>query len=337
MVKKKPSRFNAESTTDQVLADIDLTGKTAVITGATGGLGAETARALASKGATVVLAARDQAKLATTVARIKQSTGNQNIFSIHLDLADLKSVRIAADQILTEHPKIHMLINNAGVMACPLSYTAQGMETQFGVNHVGHFLFTNLLISALLLAAPSRVVNLSSGGHKYGCIDLHDPNWEDQEYNKWKAYGAAKTANALFAVELNNRLSARGVTAFAVHPGVIYTDLARHLTEEDIQMLSGLNKSDFPSDQDLQSKQIQGQRGKLIIKSVEAGAATTVWAATSSDLNDQGGLYLEDCQVALQVQPPTQSHGYYDYVVDPELAEELWQKTEELIGEEFDL
>lgn len=310
--------FNAESTTDEVLHNIDLRNKTAVVTGASGGLGAETARALASKGASVILAARDTEKLQQRVDEIKGSTGNPNISMIKLDLADLNQVRQAATDLLNNTPEIHILINNAGVMATPLQRTQQNFEMQFGVNHMGHFLWTTLLIPALKKAAPSRVVVLSSGGHKYRNVNLDDPAWQHTEYNKWAAYGAAKSANALFAVALTEKYQDQGITANAVHPGVIFTDLGRHLTEEDIKFLTG-------------SKPEGGARGKLVMKSVEQGAATSVWAATSPALENKGGLYLEDCQIGVEVEHGVQEHGYYSYILDKTTANALWEKSDALL------
>jgi NAD(P)-dependent dehydrogenase (short-subunit alcohol dehydrogenase family) len=301
--------FTASATSEEVITGIDLAGKTAVITGASGGLGAETARALASKGATVLLIARDQSKLGQQVEAIKASTGNDNVSFTLMDLSDLDSVRQAAATVIEKFPVINILVNNAGVMACPLSRTEQGFESQFGVNHLGHFLFTRLLIPSLKAGAPARVVSLSSGGHKMGDVDLDDPNWEQREYDKWQAYGAAKTANALFAVGLNDRYPE--ITANAIHPGVIMTDLARHLVEEDFAFMS-----------------MEG----LTLKSVEQGAATSVWAATSPDLEGKGGLYLEDAHIGEEVSPDVRSGGYLPYALDKESADKLWALSEQLIA-----
>lgn len=301
--------FTASSTTDEVLAGIDLHGKTAVVTGASGGLGAETARALASKGATVVLVARDQGKLQQQVDAIVAATGNAAVSLVLMDLADLDSVRAAARKIASQHPAIHILVNNAGLMACPLARTSRGFESQFGVNHLGHFLFTTLLIPNLQAAAPARVIALSSGGHKIANVDLQDPNWERREYDKWQAYGAAKTANALFARGLNDRFE--GITANAVHPGVIMTDLARHLVKEDFAFMS-----------------MEG----LKVKSVEQGAATSVWAATSPELEGKGGLYLEDGHIGEEVSPEERLYGYLPYALDKHRADKLWVLSEQLVA-----
>ncbi len=312
-------QFDVTSTTDDVLKGISLTGKVALVTGASGGLGAETARAFAAKDATVILASRDIDKTQAKATEIQAQTGNRKIHTLVLDLADLNSVRAAADKVLSEFPQIHLLIDNAGVMACELGRTDTGCDLQFGTNHIGHFLFTCLLAPALIAADKARVVVLSSGGHKYCDIHFDDLKWEKRDYDKWLAYGQAKTANALFALELNRRLQPSGVLAFSVHPGVIFTELARHLTEQDIEaIISG------------------SQRGKLEIKSIECGAATSVWAATAEALEDHGGAYLEDCQLATQVEADVIESGYYAYLANPDSAKRLWEASERIVGQHFD-
>jgi NAD(P)-dependent dehydrogenase (short-subunit alcohol dehydrogenase family) len=233
-----------------------------------------------------------------------------------MDLADLESVRSAATEILLYHAQIQLLINNAGVMACPLLRTAQGFEMQFGTNHLGHFLFTGLLAPALIDGAPGRVVNLSSGGHKFGAFNFTDPNYNAREYDKWQAYGESKTANILFTVGLDERTRERGLRAFAVHPGVIATNLSRHMEEADYEALMARAPAGQPLD----------------FKSLEQGAATTVWAATSPALSGRGGIYLEDCQIA-RASSGESGAGVESYAVDPAAAERLWQMSEELVGQ----
>lgn len=308
-------RFDASSTTDDVLAGVDLRGQRLLVTGASSGLGREAARALAAAGAEVVMAARDGDKLAAVVEELKAATGNAALHALTVDLASLASVRAFADVFLARFGSLNGLINNAGVMACPLARTADGFEMQFGTNHLGHFLLTGLLLPALKAGAPARVVNLSSGGHKYGPVDFDDPNWEKRDYQKWLAYGASKTANALHALALDARYRDSGIRAFAVHPGVIFTDLARHLTPEDFKGFESGEK-----------------RGPLTIKSMESGAATEVWAATAPELAGKGGLYLEDCGIAEQVDAGVQTHGYLAYAQDAEAAERLWRLSERLTG-----
>ena len=291
-----------------------LAGKFAVVTGASSGLGVETARVLSAAGAEVLLVARDQTTLQAVAEDLRLQKPGARLHTQCMDLADLDSVRAAAGEILQRHPRIHLLINNAGVMACPLARTAQGFEMQFGTNHMGHFLFTCLLAPALLAAAPGRVVNLSSGGHKFANFNFEDPAYFDRDYDKWQAYGESKTANILFTVALDKRLRQRGVRAFAVHPGVILTNLGRHLQQEDFELL----KARTPPGEE------------LVFKTVEQGAATTVWAATATELEGKGGIYLENCQIA---QPAVHgsSSGVESYALDAVAAERLWSLSEELV------
>ncbi len=314
------SQFNYDTTTDQVLDGIDLSGKRAVVTGSSGGLGAETARALAAAGAAVTITARDVAKGEKVAADIKATTGNANIEVRPLELGSPDSIRAFAKGWLGDHSELQLLINNAGVMACPLERTEQGFELQFGTNHMGHFLLTALLAPALVSGAPARVVCVSSGGHRFSPVVFEDVQYETRPYDKWEAYGQAKTANVLHAVELDRRLRAKGVRAFSIHPGGIMTDLGRHLTEEDIKMLM-----DRTGDSGVRWKEIP------------AGAATQVYAATAPELDGKGGHYLEDCGIAPISESPEQSLGVEPYAVDPEAAKRLWTLSEELAGEQFDL
>jgi len=299
--------FDVDTTTDEVVAGLDLAGKTIVVTGATSGLGKESARALASTGAQVVLCGRDDAKGEAVVEEIGGATSFH-----HLDLADLNSVRTSADELLTRIERLDVLLNNAGVMACPLARTADGFEMQFGTNHLGHFLFTARLFPLLVQSAPSRIVNLSSQGHLIGGVDLEDPNYEHRPYDKWEAYGQAKSANVLFSRELDRRFGDHGVHAYAVHPGMIITELGRHLDEADIADI-GERTSQRPAG---------GPSSEF--KPVERGAATQVWAATSEDI--PGGSYLADGAVCEQVAP---------HATDNEIAARLWALSEDLVGEPF--
>lgn len=307
-------------TTDEVLAGIDLTGKVALVTGASAGLGVETARALAAHGATVILAARDAGRLASVAEALRRQTGNPRIDTLVLDLSDLAQIRRAASEALSRFPVIHLLINNAGVMASPLMRTAEGCEWQFGVNHIGHFLFTCLLVPALRAGAPARVVNLSSAGHKYSPVDFDDPHFERRPYDKWLAYGQAKTANALFSVGLTKRLAPFGVTANAVHPGAIVTELGRYLSQEDIRQMS-------------QGATVTGRPYEFITP--EMGAATSVWAAVAPELEGRGGLYLEKCRIGEPAEEATRADGYLPYALDPDAAERLWTLSEAITGERF--
>ncbi len=230
-------QFGAKSTTDDVLAGVDLSGKRVLVTGVSAGLGVETARVLAAHGADVVGAARDLAKAqgATAVVREAAAKGGSSLALVELDLADLKSVRACADALVADGRAFDLVIANAGVMAPPFGKTADGFETQFGTNHLGHFVLINRIAS--LLKAGSRVVSLASSGHRFSDVNLEDPNFETTEYVPFEAYGRSKTANILFAVEFDRRHKDRGVRAAAVHPGGIQTELARHLDPAFIQAL----------------------------------------------------------------------------------------------------
>lgn len=310
--------FGATTTTDEVLENVDLTGKIVMVTGASGGIGKETARAMAASGATVILAARDTEKTAQAASEITAATGNTTIDMLNLDLGSQANIRRAAADFLDRYDSLHILINNAGLMASPQLSTDDGLELQFGVCHIGHFLFTCLLAPALINGAPSRVVNLSSGGHRFSPVDLDDVNFQHREYDKWIAYGQAKTANGLFGVELNRRLSPSGVSAFAVHPGMIFgTDLARYMSDDDLAAITTMLPDGMP------------------IKTVEQGAATSVWAAVSTELDGKGGLYLEDCGIAEPDDAPDAQSGYCSWALDPIAAAGLWTKSEELINERF--
>ncbi|MDV6375031.1 oxidoreductase [Deinococcus arenicola] len=303
----------------EVVQGIDLGGKTAVITGASSGLGVETARALLSAGASVILAVRDTAKGEKVAAELRESTGNGAAQVIELDLGSLAEVRAGAARILAAAPQIHILINNAGIMATPHEQTPDGFETQFGTNHLGHFLLTQLLMSALMAAAPARVVALSSSGHRRSDIVWDDINFERRPYDRWDAYGQSKTANALFAVGLTQKYGHDGVTANAVHPGGIMTGLQKYVPVEEQRAMGWQNES-----------------GELnaIFKTTEEGASTSVWAATSPQLEGVGGLFLEDIQQSTPLDPqnPDPRFGYKPYALDAESAARLWKLSEEMVG-----
>lgn len=306
-----------DTTTDEVLDGIDLTGTTVLITGASAGLGVETARALAAHGASLVLGVRDPAKATHALDAAGVEPSSYDVRA--LDLADLSSVRTFCDGVLADHDHLDALIANAGVMACPHGTTADGFETQFGTNHLGHFVLVNRLAPLVVAGAPSRIVCLSSAGHRMSDVDLDDPNFERTAYDPWVAYGRSKTANVLFAVELDRRLRDRGVRATAVHPGVIATELSRHLTDETLTAL-------------------QERRGSrpMTFKSVPAGAATTVWAGFAADAGAVGGGYCEDCGVADVTADPSSPTGVVAYALDPDRAAALWSLSEKLVGETFD-
>jgi NAD(P)-dependent dehydrogenase (short-subunit alcohol dehydrogenase family) len=312
------SKFNARSTALQVVEGLDLHGKRAIVTGGGSGLGLETARALAQAGADVTLAVRDRVRGGVAAGALRVSSGQRNVHVGVLDLADLADLasiqRFAADWGDTP---LHMLINNAAIMACPLTRTAQGWEAQFATNHVGHFALTTALLPALRKGAPLRVVCLSSSGHKIGGVDFDDIHFERREYNKWKAYGQAKSANALMSLGLHLRHGAEGITTNAVHPGGIMTGLQKFLPIEEMRALGWLKPDDTPLD---------------IFKTPEQGAATSVWAATAPELQGHGGLYLEDCNQGVPAEPSNRVSGYSPHIMDGDAAQRLWKVSQAMLG-----
>jgi NAD(P)-dependent dehydrogenase (short-subunit alcohol dehydrogenase family) len=328
------ANFSATTTTSDVLEGFDLRNKTVVITGASSGLGLETARSMAEAGATIIMAARNPEKIAQAKQQILQATPQAMISEVQLDLSDLNSVRKAAETLKQRDVSIDILINNAGVMACPFERTQQGFEMQFGSNHLGHFLFTLLLLPQIKKQQGSRIINLSSAAHKFASVNLDDPNYEQRTYNKWQAYGEAKSANALFALELNERVKQSGIEAYSVHPGMIATNLGRHLDENDLKMLMGGSKKEqIPANQ-TQPKPKKDKKNSSPFKTIEQGAATSVWAATSHDLSGKGGVYLEDCQIAQASDSNNNkaSTGYSSHIADKALAKSLWQLSEQLVN-----
>src|ERR1700685_2703342 len=279
--------FGATSTTDDVLSGVNLKGKRILITGVSAGLGVETARSLAAHGARVVGAARDlnKAKAATEQVRRDATAYGGSLELIELDLANLKSVRACADQLLAKGQEFDVVIANAGVMATPLGRTVDGFEMQFGTNHLGHFVLVNRIAS--LIRSGGRLINLSSLGHRYSNVDLEDPNFKRTPYEPFAAYGRSKTANILFAVAFDLRHRGRGVRAAAVHPGVIETELARHVEPARIQALI---------DQISKERATEGKE-PFQWKTVPQGAATSVWAAVVASAEEIGGKYCENCHV----------------------------------------
>ena len=250
---------------------------------------------------------------------IRAAAPDVEIEFVELDLFDLESVCRGADEIAERFPSIDRLINNAGVMAFPtLTRTKEGLDLHLGTNHLGHFVLTARLIDNVLAAAPSRIINLSSSGHRISPLRFDDPFFQTGEYDKLAAYGQSKTANVLFSVALEARFGARGVHAVAVHPGLITTELGRYFTAEEIEILT------------------EQMTGEVQMKSVEQGAATTVWAAVTPELGDRGGVFCEDCQVAGIIDDPSESEwGVMRYALDPEAAERLWTLSEQWSGQEF--
>jgi len=319
--------FGASSTTDDVLAGVNLQSKRILVTGVSAGLGVETARSLAAHGAQVVGAARDliKAKAATEQVRKDADANGGGFELVELDLANLKSVRACAERLLAKGEAFDVIIANAGVMATPFGHTADGFETQFGTNHLGHFVLVNRIASLI----RGRLINLSSSGHRFSNVDLDDPNFERTPYDPFVAYGRSKTANILFAVAFDKRHRDRGVRAAAVHPGGIRTELGRYVDASQIEALV---------EQMNQQLRAEG-KAPFQWKTIPQGAATSVWAAAVAPADQIGGRYCENCHVGEIVSDNVTisavSEGVRGYALDPQNAETLWKKSEELVGERF--
>ncbi|MFH8463253.1 SDR family NAD(P)-dependent oxidoreductase [Streptomyces sp. NPDC017991] len=306
------SGFDRHSTADDVLAGIDLTGRLAIVTGGYSGLGLETTRALTGAGARVVVPARRRAVAEEAVA------GLDGVEVDELDLGDLESVRAFADRFLASGRTVDLVIDNAGIMACPETRVGPGWEAQFATNHLGHFALVNRLWPAI---APggARIVSVSSTGHHTSDIRWDDPHWHRGDYDKWEAYGQAKTANVLFAVQLDALGKDSGVRAFALHPGGILTPLQRHLPRQEMVERGWIDENGVPLNP-------EG------FKTPEQGAATQVWAATSPQLSGMGGVYCEDCDIAEPAPADGTRVGVRDYAIDPASAARLWALSAELTG-----
>ena len=316
--------FGAASTTQDVLRGIDLRGKRILVTGVSAGLGVETARALAAHGARVVGTARDLAKAARATAQVLDGAAEgAELELIELDLASLASVRDCADRLVDWGEAFDVIIANAGVMASPQGKTADGFETQFGTNHLGHFVFVNRI--AALLKDGGRLVILSSAGHRFADIDLDDPHFERTPYAPFAAYGRSKTANILFAVEFDRRHRTRGVRAAAVHPGAVHTELSRHM---DPAVLSKMFD-------DMQAASLAVGGAPFTWKTIPQGAATSLWASVVAPGALIGGQYCEDCHVAGLVEGAELRGGVRPYALDPARAQALWAKSEAMVGERF--
>src|ERR1700688_4916298 len=321
--------FGPTSTTEDVLAGIDLQGKRILVTGVSAGLGVETARSLAAYGAQVVGAARDLKKAEAATQRVqKDAAANGGNFGlVELDLASLKSVRACADQLLAKGEPFDVVIANAGVMATPFGRTADGFETQFGTNYLGHFVLVNRIAS--LIRAGGRLINLSSSGHRFSNVDLDDPNFQRTPYEPFVAYGRSKTANILFAVAFDERGRERGVRASAVHPGGIQTELGRHLGQGQVQSII-----------EQMNKQLAAEgKAPFQWKTIPQGAATSVWAGVVAPADGVGGRYCENCHVGQVVADDVIisaiSEGVRGYALDSTNAAALWEKSEEMVGESF--
>jgi NAD(P)-dependent dehydrogenase (short-subunit alcohol dehydrogenase family) len=323
------SIFGATSSTEDVLAGVNLQGKRILVTGVSAGIGVETARSLAAHGAKIVGAARDLAKAETAAVQVRTdaAANGGSLELIALDLASLKSVRACADELLAKGERFDVVIANAGVMATPFGHTVDGFETQFGTNHLGHFVLVNRI--APLMGAGSRLINLASSGHRFSNVNLEDPNFERTPYEPFIGYGRSKTANILFAVGFDQRHRERGIRAAAVHPGAIKTELGRHMDEGHVTAMI-----------DQMNKQLAAEgKGPFAWKTIPQGAATSVWAGVVAPSDEIGGRYCENCHVGKIVADDAIisaiSEGVREYALDPGNAEALWKKSEELVGESF--
>jgi NAD(P)-dependent dehydrogenase (short-subunit alcohol dehydrogenase family) len=321
--------FGAKSTTDDVLEGVDLAGKRVLVTGVSAGLGVETARALIAHGAEVVGTARDPAKAEAATAQIRgdAAKGKGRLELVALDLASLASVRACTDALKAKGRPFDAVIANAGVMATPFGHTVDGFETQFGTNHLGHFVFVNRIAS--LLPAGGRLVVLASSGHRFSDVDLDDPNFERTPYDPFVSYGRSKTANILFAVAFDQRHKARGVRAAAVHPGPVRTELGRHMDPALAHATVETINEQLASE----------GKPPLEFKTIPQGAATSVWAAVVASADTIGGRYCENCHVsevaADGVGMTPVSEGVRAYALDPQRAEALWTKSEEMVNERY--
>lgn len=303
------------ATTDEVLAGLDLSDKHVLITGGSSGLGAESARALSTQGAQVVITVRNEEKGWQIAKQIEEVSG-KTIRYLLLDLGAIDSIRRCADQITRQIEQLDVVLLNAGIMACDQGVTADQFERQFGVNHLGHFLLANLILPKVL--DGGRIVCLSSSAHQISPVIFDDIMFKQREYDRWVAYGQSKSANALFVAELQKRIADRAIDVFAVHPGAIMTELGRHLPDEEM--------ADF---------QQRIDSGQLVLKSIPEGAATQVFAATAPELQGKGGNYLADCQIC-DIDDETKSMNVVrSYAVDPDLARRLWAESEALVGQDF--
>jgi NAD(P)-dependent dehydrogenase (short-subunit alcohol dehydrogenase family) len=303
--------FGATSTADEVIKGVDLRSRRVLVTGVSSGVGVETARVLASHGAYVVGAARDLNKARRATEQVRaQATPGGGFDLIELDLASLASIHASADELVKAGERFDVVIANAGVMASPKGTTIDGFETQFGTNHLGHFVFVNRI--AGLIKPDGRLVTVASAGHRGADVDLDDPNFEHTPYDPLVAYRRSKTANILFAVEFDRRHEAAGVRATAVHPGAVLTETTRKMIENQPAAASAFQW-----------------------KTVEQGAATSVWAGFVAAADEVGGLYCEDCHVADVNNRPADAFGVRAYALDPEHAKALWIKSEEMVDERF--
>ena len=314
--KNLNSGFGAKSEPSEILDGINLSGKTAIVTGGYSGIGIETTRALSEAGANVIIPAR---RTEEAMVALDGIIPKDHIFE--MDLSDLDSIKRFTD-LVKNNLSLSILINNAGIMACPESKTSNGWDLQFAVNHIGHFVLTHELIDSMDQSSGARIINLSSTAHKFSGIcwdDIHFSN----SYDKWVSYGQSKTATSLFSIELDRRFKDKNIRSFAVHPGGIFTPLQRHLQQEEMVAMGWLNADGSLSD-----------LAKAGFKSPTQGASTSLWAATSRQLDNKGGLYCENCDVANLAggSPEERYFGVRDWAVDSDEAKKLWHSTEKMLA-----
>jgi NAD(P)-dependent dehydrogenase (short-subunit alcohol dehydrogenase family) len=310
-------KFGARSTAQEVVEGRDLSDREAIVTGGASGIGVETARSLALAGARVIIATRDAAKGEAVAAALRRETNSEKVEFRSLDLASLQSVRSFVADFLALRRELHLLINNAGIMAAPLAYTDAGLESQFGTNHIGHFCLTIGLLAALKAAGKARVVSLSSLGHRRSEVYFDDINFRHRPYDPWLAYGQSKTANILFAVGMTQRFAADGVNTNAVHPGGIMTGLQKYVPREEQLKMGWIDETGTPNPR---------------MKTTEQGAATSIWAAVAPELDNVSGQYLEDCAIAKPWSDDRPMSGVKSYALDPINAERLWSVSEQVVA-----
>jgi NAD(P)-dependent dehydrogenase (short-subunit alcohol dehydrogenase family) len=311
------SGFGAKSSSEEIMRGVDLSGKNAIVTGGYSGIGLETTKALKAAGANVIVPVRNKTKADENFNALGLTVETRA-----MDLADLASVQAFAADVMGRWDRVDLLINNAGIMACPETRVGPGWEAQFAVNHIGHFVLTRELAPCLKEAQGARVVSLSSLAHKRSPIRFEDIHFTTSDYQKWDAYAQSKTANALFALELNRQMESDGVKAFSVHPGGIMTPLQRHLDIEEMVALGWVDETGEIA-----------QEAKAMFKTPEQGCTTTLWCATSAQLNDRGGEYCEDCDIAQLMDDSSPRYLHVaPWAADEEAAARLWVETEKMLA-----
>jgi NAD(P)-dependent dehydrogenase (short-subunit alcohol dehydrogenase family) len=319
------SGFGAATTTAEVVRGIHLEGKTVIVTGGNSGLGLETTRTLASAGARVVVPARSREKAASALQNMK------GVELESLELSDPSSVNAFADRFLSSERPLHVLVDGAGIMAAPLQRDPRGYESHLSTNHLGHFQLTVRLLPALRRARGARVITVSSWAHRFSPFHFEDPNFERRTYERWAGYGQSKTANILFAVELDRRYAKDGIRAFAVHPGgIVSTGLAKYISQDELRASGAIDAKGDPIIDPAQD-----------LKTPQQGAATTVWCATSHQLDGKGGVYCENVDVAavspkdtsrMTINDLKDDRGVKPYAIDADAAHRLWELSEKLTG-----